>query len=440
MKKRFRIITPFLRFFETESASGIILIIVTLFALLIANSPLYPHYHHFFETPIKFSYDNFEIKNTTHHWINDGLMTIFFLLVGLEIKREIAYGELSSIKKSLVPVVAAVGGMIVPSLIFTYFNIGLPTIKGWAIPTATDIAFSLGILSLMGRRAPYALKVFLATLAIVDDLLAIIVIAVFYTATINLNALVLSSIFTGILAFFSLLKIRNILPYIIVGFFLWLFLLQSGVHSTLTGVIIAFLLPIKSRINYEQFYNKSLGIVNSLKKITESTESTKEIEYQYKSSIQSLEQICEAVQSPSERLEHSIQNWVAFFIVPIFAFANSGLVINTETLTQLGNPVSLGIILGLLVGKPLGIISFSYAMQFLGLGKISKDIHFQQFLGMGFLCGIGFTVAIFVSELAYKTSPEYIDNAKAAILLGSTLATLVGIIIFRITPKPKRAS
>jgi NhaA family Na+:H+ antiporter len=432
--KRLRVITPFLRFFETESASGVLLIIVTFFTLLIANSPLFHSYHHFFETSIKFSYNGWEIEKTIHHWINDGLMTIFFLMVGLEIKREIAYGELSSIKKSLVPVVGAIGGMAAPALIFYLFNSGLPTLKGWAIPTATDIAFSLGILSLMGSRVPYSLKVFLATLAIVDDLLAIIVIAVFYTDTIKMDALLIAGILTGILGFFSFIKIRNVLSYSIIGFFLWLFLLQSGIHATLAGVVIAFLLPIKSRINYDQFYNKSLKIVNNLKQITDSTESTKEIEYQFKSSIHSLERICEAVQSPSERLEHSIHSWVAFFIIPLFAFANSGLAVSGKTLSELGNPVSLGIMLGFLVGKPIGIILFSYLVKFLKLGSISKEIHFLQFVGMSFLCGIGFTVAIFVSELAFKTSPEYIDNAKAAILLGSTLATFVGILFFKITP------
>jgi NhaA family Na+:H+ antiporter len=361
-------------FFHSEKAGGIILIICTLLSLVLANSGFQESYQ---------SIWTFDIAgHTATHWINDGLMTIFFLLIGLELEREIYIGELSNVKNSLMPICAALGGMLVPAGIHLLINSGTPYQAGAGIPMATDIAFALGVLSLLGNRIPTALKVFLTALAVIDDLGAIIVIAIFYTSTIEwLNLAIALGIF-GTLLVLNRFRVHNLIPYLVGGIAMWYFMLHSGIHATITGVLLAFAIPFGDG----------------------------------------------SEKSPSYLLQHFLHRPVAFFILPLFALANTSLPITANWYQTLLVSNSLGICLGLLVGKPLGILSFSYMSIKLKLASLPDDINFKQLLGAGFLGGIGFTMSIFITLLAFQQN-QMIDQSKIAVMASSVVAGLIGFIV-----------
>jgi NhaA family Na+:H+ antiporter len=431
-------LNPIQRFFKSESISGILLIVATVAALAIANSPLAHGYHEFWDhTDLSFRFKNFELTKHMHHWVNDGLMAIFFFLIGLEIKRELLTGHLSSFKSSLLPIFAAVGGMLVPAAIYFSFNHSNELlVDGWAIPMATDIAFSLGILALLGKRVPLPLKVFLAALAIVDDIGAVLAIAIFYTSEINFVALLVA--FGGLILLMALniINARNIWFYIPVAvFLLWLPLLLSGVHATLAGVLAAFTIPIKRKTDMKRFIQ---SIQESLTEIQNDTE--KESKYKLShvrfNAIENINAQCAHVNSPLQKLEHSLQYFSIFIIMPIFAFANTGIELSGGNFFSAESAtLPLGIILGLTLGKPIGITLLSFVAVKLKLADLPPGIDFYHIFGTGLIAGIGFTMSIFITELAF-TAVEFTNTAKLSVLAGSVIAGAIGFFLLRAKLKP----
>lgn len=384
-----RLTKLFVEFLKSEQASGVILILCTITSVALANSPIGNGYLEFWHSKIGFELGDFTLKQSVEHWINDGMMAIFFLLIGLEIERELYTGELSSLKKASLPMLAAVGGMAFPALFHFLFNRGAETQNGMGIPMATDIAFALGVLVLLSSKIPSSLKVFLAALAIVDDLGAIAVIALFYTKGISILHLSLAlGIFVGLLML-NRLKVHVLWAYLIPGLFMWYFMLESGVHATVTGVLLAFALPYG-----------------------DGSES-----------------------SPSYRLQHVLHQPVAFFIVPLFALANTGILLSGGWLQGLTNSNSLGIFFGLFLGKPIGITLLCLAAVRLGISRLPDDLSWFHIIGAGFLAGVGFTMSIFITLLAFN-DPSDIQGSKIAILLTSLLAGITGYIILNKTGKP----
>lgn len=376
-------------FLKKESSSGIILMGVTLVALLFSNTFLSEFYNTFLHTKIEFRVGTLlEISKPLILWVNDGLMAIFFLMIGLEIKRELILGHLSKLSNITLPLVGAIGGMILPATIFVIFNYGNDfNLRGWAIPTATDIAFALGILSLLGKRVPTSLKIFLMALAIFDDLGAILIIAFFYTAELSIISFFLATICIAILFLLNRLKVPYLSIYSLVGFVLWICVLKTGVHATLTGIILAFTIP--------------LNLIN---------EKRRNI-------------------SPVRTLEHYINSWVAYFILPIFTFVNAGIDLRNISFEQMNNSVSLGIIFGLFFGKQLGVFSFVYIAVKLNLTKLPIGVSWAEIYGISILTGVGFTMSLFIDSLAYVDSAIFFYTDKLAILLGSFLSGVLGYFI-----------
>ena len=389
-----RIITkPFKEFFKLESASGLILLFSAAIALIISNSDYANIYFETLNKYVSLGVSSFKLKLSVLHWINDVLMTIFFFLVSLEIKREMVQGELSNPKQALLPIIGAVGGMLVPALIYVLININSPeTLKGWAIPSATDIAFSLGVLSLLGKRVPISLKIFLTALAIIDDLGAIVIIAFFYSGNIQITYLILMAIALIVLLVFNKFNIKIFLPYLIIGILLWDFTHQSGIHATISGVLLALLIPhdVKDQ-------SKSLLL----------------------------------------KLEHAISPYVAFGIMPLFAFANAGVSLDGIGFSTLLNPEPLGIVCGLFIGKQIGVFGFSYLSVKFGFAEKPSNSNWLNFYGVAILTGIGFTMSLFVGNLAFETSQQYLDGVKIGVLVGSLLSTLVGYFLLLLSTKIK---
>ena len=385
-----KISQPFKWFFKLEAASGLVLLFAATIALFISNSDLSEIYFSSLNKYLFLGINDFGLKLSVLHWINDGLMAIFFFFVTLEIKREFLQGELSNIKQALLPIIGAVGGMAVPALIYIYINFGnSETINGWAIPSATDIAFSLGVLSLLGKRVPLSLKVFLTALAIIDDLGAIVIIALFYSG--DLNVKYISLMF---LAFISLLilnkfDIKKFLPYLIVGLFLWDFTHNSGVHATIAGVLLAMTIPHRKK-------EKDFSLL--------------------------------------VKIEHAISPYVAFGIMPLFAFANAGVSLEGLSFFFFLDKVPLGIVLGLFIGKQLGVFVFSYIAIKLKVAEMPNNSNWFNFYGVGILTGIGFTMSLFVGNLAFVENMEYMDGVKIGVLTGSLLSTLTGYFLILLTP------
>lgn len=374
-------------FFELEAAGGIILALAAVLAMIVANSPLHDWYHAFIHAPVVVQIGGFEIAKDAHHWINDGLMAIFFFLVGLELKREALIGELSDVKQILMPALAAVGGMVVPALIYAAFNWGNSVnMAGWAIPAATDIAFALGVLSLLGNRVPNALKVFLVSIAIFDDLGAIIIIALFYTSNLSLTSLALAGACLPFLFFLNKMNVVRLTPYLLIGLVMWAALLKSGVHATLAGVLLAFFIPLTNKYDPEH--------------------------------------------SPLEELEHDLHNTVAFGILPLFAFANAGISLAGTSLQTLLHPVPLGVATGLFIGKQIGVMAAVVFCLKLGLAGLPKGTTIKQLYGVSLLCGIGFTMSLFISGLAFGGIPEGFDP-RLGIILGSVIAGMAGYLVLR---------
>ena len=375
-----RLTKLFTSFFESEKAGGLILLICTAFSLVISNTSFSESYFDIWHYPLA--------NHSLEHWINDGLMAIFFLMIGLELEREVYIGELSKIKDAILPISGALGGMIFPALIFLLFNFGTKTQSGIGIPMATDIAFALGILSLVGKNVPNSLKVFLTALAVIDDLGAIIVIALFYTKTLYFaNLLISLAIFAGLLIL-NRMKAYQLWIYLVAGVFMWYFMLNSGVHATITGVLLAFAIPFQD------------GSENTI----------------------------------SYKLQHFLHKPVVYIILPLFALCNTAIIIGPDWVHNFTEHYSLGIIFGLIIGKPLGIIIFSYLVIKFGLAKIPRELNLKKLLGAGFLGGIGFTMSIFISLLAFEDA-EIINNAKFMILVASTLSGIIGFLWLKKTCK-----
>ncbi len=382
--------SPFKWFFKLEAASGLILLISATVALIISNSSISSLYFESLNKYIFVGINNFGLKLSVLHWINDALMAIFFFFVTLEIKREFLQGELSNIKQALLPIIAAVGGMLVPALVYVYINLGdSETLTGWAIPSATDIAFSLGVLSLLGKRVPISLKVFLTALAIIDDLGAIVIIALFYSGDLSIKYLSLMLIAFLILLVINKFNIKKFLPYLILGLFLWDFTHNSGIHATIAGVLLAMTIPHRKK-------EKDFSLLI--------------------------------------KVEHAISPYVAFGIMPLFAFANAGVSLDGLSFSSLLDKVPLGIVLGLFLGKQLGVFVFSYISIKLKIAQMPNNSNWYNFYGVGVLTGIGFTMSLFVGNLAFVENMEYMDGVKIGVLTGSLLSTLFGYFLILLTP------
>ncbi|MBU3075981.1 Na+/H+ antiporter NhaA [Clostridium estertheticum] len=388
-KKNNKITSPIISFFKNESASGIILMVCAVIALIVANSGIASSYDKFLHSYITIGYKDFSLSMSILHWINDGLMAIFFFVVGMEIKRELVVGELKSINKTILPVGAAIGGMIIPAIIYSIFNYNQPTSLGWGIPMATDIAFALGVLSLVGsKRAPKGIITFLTALAIVDDLGAIIVIAIFYTNQISLTALLVSLVVIITLILMNKFKVKYVSLFIFLGIILWTSLLKSGIHSTIAGVLLAMTIPVKKD------------------------------KLEFKSSM-------------LYKLEHMITPWSSFVIMPIFALANAGVVFSFNSFSKiLVEPVGLGIIFGLFLGKQIGIFGASYLLIHFKIAKLPSKVTLKHIYGASLLGGIGFTMSLFVSSLSFPGG-ELLSMAKISVISASMISAIAGILVFK---------
>ena len=381
---------PFRWFFKLESSSGLVLLFAAIIALIVSNSDFSAIYFSTLNKYLFIGINNIGLKLSVLHWINDALMAIFFFFVTLEIKREFLQGELSNIKQALLPIIAAVGGMLVPALFYVFINFGdSDTLTGWAIPSATDIAFSLGVLSLLGKRVPLSLKVFLTALAIIDDLGAIVIIALFYSGDLSIKYLSLMLLAFIILLIINKFSIKKFLPYLIVGIFLWDFTHNSGIHATIAGVLLAMTIPHRKK-------EKDFSLL--------------------------------------VKVEHAISPYVAYGIMPLFAFANAGVSLEGLTFASLLNKVPLGILLGLFVGKQLGVFVFSYVSIKLKIAQMPNNSNWFNFYGVGILTGIGFTMSLFVGNLAFAENMQYMDGVKIGVLTGSLLSTLTGYFLILLTP------
>jgi Na+:H+ antiporter, NhaA family len=417
---------PFQEFFRTEAAAGALLIVCTCAALGAANSWWAETYHRIWETPLAIAVGELGLSLTIHQWINDGLMAVFFLLVGLEIKREVLAGELASPKHAALPVAGAVGGMVVPAFIYFLVNGGGSEAHGWAIPMATDIAFALGVLALAAPRAPSGLKLFLAALAIVDDVGAVLVIALFYTHEIVWTALGTAGIILLLLTALNVLRVRRLTPYLVLGLGLWFFVHESGVHVTIAGVLLAFAIPTRTRIDAKQYALTAHRLLDHFD-CTETGDLLVLTSKGQQEAIAGLERATEEVTAPLLRLEHALHGFSAFVVMPLFAFSNAGM----SLIGSSGSSVTLAVMLGLAVGKPLGITAAALAAVRLRIAALPTGVTWTGLHGCAWLGGIGFTMSLFIASLAFEGT-NLLDSAKIGILGGSILATIIGTIIVRL--------
>ena len=425
-----KIATPFEHFLHAQMTTGVILMFMTILALVLANSPLSDIYAHFFHTKVDLDVGDWEISHTIHHWINDGLMAIFFFIIGLEIKREVTVGELSNIKVAILPILAAIGGMIFPALIYLNINAGTAGATGWGIPMATDIAFAISAMILLGKRVPPALVTFLVALAIVDDLGAVLVIALFYTEQIHMVPLMLAGASFLTLVVFNRFGIHMILPYFIVGLVLWFFMFESGVHATIAGVIAALAIPSKPKISAVGFRKEAKRLLDEYD--TYPIDSKHGMNERQKAILLKLESNINAIGTPAARLERDLHLPVALIVIPLFAFANAGIAIDFSSIgTTIMEPVSIGIMAGLIFGKVIGIFGVAWLATKLKIASLPQGSTMSQIFGVAFLAGIGFTMSIFVAELAFMNNPELIFQAKVGILSASLFAGFFGYIWLR---------
>jgi NhaA family Na+:H+ antiporter len=384
------LLRPFEDFFKRQASGGIVLLGATVLAMVLANSPARDFYHHFWEIKLGIGFNEFGLTQSLHHWINDGLMAVFFFVVGLEIKREFLAGELASLRSATLPIAAALGGMVVPAVIYLMINSQGQETSGWGIPMATDIAFALGVIALLGKLIPRSLAIYLTALAIVDDLGAVLVIALFYTGDVSEIALVLAAIFMIVLMIGNSLGIQSPNFYALVGFCLWVAMLKSGIHASVAGVLIGATIPVIPRVNKEDFLHKTQELLDRYQEI-EGEEGPFQKEERM-GALLALEHVCHDAISPLQRMEHEMHNWVIYGVMPIFALANAGVTIGfTDLASSLSHPVTLGIALGLLIGKPAGIFLFSWIAVRLGVCDLPSGVGWKQVLGIGILAGIVFT-------------------------------------------------
>jgi len=423
-----RILTPFDEFVHRQTTSGLLLMATAILALVLANSALSGLYLNLLHTPLGFSVGGWGLEKTLHHWVNDGLMALFFFVVGLELKREILVGELAVPRQAALPIVAAIGGMLVPVMVYFLFNTSGDATRGWGIPMATDIAFAIGALVLLAHRVPRALITFLVALAIVDDLGAVLVIAVFYTEQIVWEALISGALILAVLILFNRIGVRQPLPYFILGGLLWFALLKSGVHATLAGVLTAFTIPATPKYDPALF---SVHVKELMVRFDASHQPGKSIMTNdaLRGVVQTLENGVHKVETPLQRLEHGLHMPVAFLVIPVFAFFNAGIPIELAGLGEtLTHPVTLGVMFGLVLGKFVGIVGASWLALKFGIGQLPAGTRFSQIAGVSLLAGIGFTMAIFIAELGFEGQEEYLLMAKTGILLASLVAGVSGYV------------
>ncbi|MDX1530394.1 MAG: Na+/H+ antiporter NhaA [Rhodothermales bacterium] len=427
-----RLLNPFLEFTRTEAAGGIVLLACAAVALVWANTPLAPAYFALWETPVTLGAGPLVIDKPLLLWINDGLMALFFFLIGLEIKREVLTGELRSPKQAALALAGALGGMAVPAALYFAVNAGGPGASGWGIPMATDIAFALGVLALLGSRAPLALKVFLTALAIVDDLGAVLVIALFYTAELKVGALLAAAGFLALMILMNRLGTQRTVVYVLLGFALWVAMLKSGVHATVAGVLAALTIPAQRRIDAPKFLEHAEVLVGEFAEDVRpgETEPTDD----QRNAVHTLEVIARNAETPLARMEHHLHGWVAFFIMPVFALANAGVALGGGE-GGLLNPISLGVALGLLVGKPVGVTLFAWAAVRFGVATLPAGVSWRQLIGVAALTGIGFTMALFIGGLAFDEA-ALLDSAKVGILGASLFAGLLGWLLLSRASRP----
>jgi NhaA family Na+:H+ antiporter len=431
-----RALRPFQEFAHTGALGGVALLAATVAAFVWANSPFSESYFHLWETEIAIGPASAPLQWSVHHVINDGLMTVFFLLVGLEIKRELLVGELASRRQALLPIAAAVGGMMVPGLVYAALNAGGAGSAGWAIPMATDIAFALGILALAGSRVPLSLKVFLTALAIVDDLGAVIVIAIFYTHSLVLPALGAAAVLVGVLILMNRLTVASLLPYLATGALLWVAMLASGLHATIAGVVLAFTIPAKTRVNAAEYSAQARALLDDFDR-TETGDLLVLTSKGQQEAVHRLDVASDAVLGPLLRLEQALHGAVAFVVVPLFAFANAGVQLSGAT-NLLTNATAVGVTLGLVVGKPVGITAFSWlAVRFWG-ASLPTGVTLRHLHAVSWIAGIGFTMSLFVSGLAFADA-ALLTAAKVGILSGSIVAGAVGFVLLRRLAQPGAA-
>lgn len=418
---------PFQKYLKKMVNSSFLLILAAVSAVIWANLS-YDSYHHFWKTDITFSIGHHSLTKSLSHWIDEALMVLFFFSVGLEIKREILVGELASVKKAILPIMAAIGGMVVPALIYMAFNYNTQTAIGWGIPMATDIAFSIAILAILGDKIPVGVRIFLTALAIADDLGAVLVIGLFYTSSISVYYLLIALFFLLCLTVANILWIRWTIVYVFLGFGLWFAILSSGIHATVAGVLVALFIPAQGKYDTQTFLDKIKAYINRF-------ECQKECGYtilvdkNHLNAVHDIEMACHDVETPLQRLDHGVHAWVSYFIVPLFALANSGIVLSGINIGEsLTHSVALGIICGLVIGKPLGIMIFTFISVKMFKTTLTNGVTWMHLIGASCLAGIGFTMSLFISGLSF-TRPEIIEISKLSIVVGSLISAFLGLTI-----------
>ena len=423
-------------FINEETYGGVLLILATIIALVWANSSFYESYHHVWhEIKVGIAWGEMDLIASIHHWINDGLMAIFFFVVGLEIKREVMGGELSTIKKATLPIAAAAGGMILPAIFYLVINIKSPEFdNGWGIPMATDIAFALGLMAMLGKRVPLNLKIFLTALAIADDLGAVMVIAIFYTETIDLNELMYAAFFLGVLIAANYAGVRKTIFYALVGFAgVWIAFVYSGVHATIAGVLIALTIPARAKIDENEYVDRLTVLFDKYKK-QDRDPNTSLLSKGQAHVLSEIAELNKKAHTPLQRIEHALHPVSAYFILPIFALSNAGVHIDGKVIDMLMHPISIGIFLGLVLGKFIGISLLSQIVVRLKLTTLPEGVQWNHIYGASFLAGIGFTMSMFISDLAFEEE-KYIQIAKVGIMAASFVSALLGMIWLALTTK-----
>ncbi|KEQ28273.1 Na(+)/H(+) antiporter NhaA [Pedobacter antarcticus 4BY] len=423
-----KIMAPVSHFIHLEHTSGIVLLISVVIAIAWANSPFHDFYEHLWHINFTVGFDKFLLSHPLHIWINDGLMAIFFFVIGLELKREFMEGELSSLQKASLPMTAALGGMLVPAAIYFLINKGTDASHGWGIPMATDIAFALALLSMASKHIPISVKIFLSALAVADDLGAVLVIAFFYTEQINFMSLGIGAGFLILLMVGNRMGIRSAIFYLVLGICVWIGFLLSGVHATIAGVLVAFTIPAVTRID-EQIYSSNLRKLSYDFEIDIPERGSLITPLQNKT-IQKVKSLSMAAETPLQTIEHALHPWVAFGIMPLFALANAGIVITTDFFSSVINPVSIGVAAGLIIGKFIGILFFCWIMVRFRISSLPEGANWKHIAGVALLAGIGFTMSLFISGLAFK-NPVFIDQAKYGILIASIVAGILGTIVLK---------
>ncbi len=430
-----RLLAPLREFTAREASGGVLLMAAALIALVWANSPFAEAYDELWSTTLTIGAGDFVLAKSLHLWINDGLMAIFFLVVGLEIKREVLVGELASVRRATLPIAAAVGGAILPAILFLVVARGDPgAARGWGIPMATDIAFALGVLALLGSRVPIGLRIFLTALAIVDDLLAVLVIAVFYSSDLSVPALVAAAAVLVALVAANRLGVRRPVVYALLGLALWVAVLQSGIHATVAGVLLAMTIPARTKIDPADYLARARGFIDDFGR-----QLGDDPDDEHHAALWELEDLTESAQAPMLRIEHALHPWVAFLIVPLFALSNAGVRIGGDLGALVAEPVVLGIVLGLVLGKQIGITLAAWAVVRLGLAALPTGVTWGHIYGVAWLGGIGFTMSLFVADLAFGESPA-LALAKVGILAASVIAGIGGYLRLRMGRRPDSAA